>query len=93
VSWQCLIRVIAFAAVPAFVLAVPMRRAAMLSPSGQGATVGAAAGLTGVAIQQFACMHQQASHLLIWHWSGVAIAAAAGAVIGSMASRISSKHA
>jgi hypothetical protein len=93
VSWQCLIRVIEFAALTAVILTVPMRRAAMLSASGRGAVVGAAAGLTGVAIQQFSCAYQQASHLLLWHWSGIAIAAAAGAVIGSMTRRISSRHA
>lgn len=35
------------------ILAVPMRRAAMLSPTAKGATLGAAAGLTGIAVQQF----------------------------------------
>ncbi len=89
-SWQCLIHVIAFAALTAVILAVPMRRAAILSASGRGAVLGAAAGLTGVAIQQFACTYQQASHLLLWHWSGIAIASAAGAIIGNLTGRISS---
>ena len=61
-------------------LAIPLRRSAMLSPAAKGATLGAAAGLTGVAVQQFGCMHMEALHLLLWHWSGIAIAAGAGAL-------------
>jgi hypothetical protein len=81
-SWQCLIRVVSVALLTGVILAVPMRRAAILSPTFKGATLGAAAGLTGIAVQQFGCMHMEAAHLLLWHWSGIAIAAGAGAAIG-----------
>jgi hypothetical protein len=91
-SWQCLIRVVSVALLTSVILAVPMRRAAMLSPTVKGATLGAAAGLTGIAVQQFGCMHMEASHLLLWHWSGIAIAAGAGAVIGRTRSRVSFRH-
>lgn len=89
VSWMCLTRVAAFAAVTAVVLAAPLQRTAILSRAAKGAVLGASAGLTGVAIQQFACVHQQAMHLLLWHWSGMAIAAGAGALIGWLRDSIS----
>lgn len=53
-----------------------------------GATLGAASGLLGVAVLQFKCPHLESSHQLAWHGSVLLIATAAGAIIGSMPSRL-----
>lgn len=92
-SWQCVIRVLAIAGGASVLLSFAMRRAAVLSATAKGATVGTAAGLLGVAVLQYACPYQQALHLLLWHWSGMAVAAGAGAIIGSLSRRISAGRA
>ena len=44
-----------------------------LSPTALGASVGAMAGLVAVTVLQFDCVYQEALHLLLWHWSVLAI--------------------
>jgi hypothetical protein len=47
------------------------------------------AGLLAVTVLQFGCVYQEALHLLLWHWSVLAIAAGAGALLGTLSSRFS----
>lgn len=84
VSWECLYKVLAIATPGAVIFRTMLRRAAVLSASAKGAAIGAMAGLLGVTVLQFGCVHQQAMHLLLWHWSAVALAAGAGAVAGRL---------
>jgi len=89
-SWQCLLRELAIAAPAAGLLWLLLRRSApALSPTALGASVGAMAGLLAVTVLQFGCVYQEALHLLLWHWSALAIAAGAGAFLGRLSSRFS----
>lgn len=90
-SWQCSFRELAIAAPAAALLWLLLRRSApALSPTALGASVGAMAGLLAVTVLQFGCVYQQALHLLLWHWSVLAISAGAGALFGWFSSRFSS---
>jgi hypothetical protein len=89
-SWQCSLREFAIAAPAAGLLWLLLRRSApALSPTALGASVGAMAGLLAVTVLQFGCVYQEALHILLWHWSVLAIAAGAGALLGRLSSRLS----
>jgi hypothetical protein len=89
-SWQCSLREFAIAAPAAGLLWLLLRRSApALSPTALGASVGAMAGLLAVTVLQFGCVYQQALHLLLWHWSVLAIAAGAGALLGGLSTQFS----
>jgi hypothetical protein len=89
-NWQCSLREFAIAAAAAGLLWLLLRRSApALSPTALGASVGAMAGLLAVTVLQFGCVYQEALHLLLWHWSVLAIAAGAGALLGPLSSRFS----
>src|ERR1035438_970008 len=90
-SWQCSLRELAIAAPAAALLWLLLRRSApALSPTALGASVGAMAGLLAVTVLQFGCVYQEALHLLLWHWSVLAISAGAGALFGWFSSQLSS---
>jgi len=89
-SWQCSLREFAIAAPAAALLWLLLRRSApALSPTALGASVGAMAGLLAVTVLQFGCVYQQALHLLLWHWSMLAIAAGTGALLGRFSNQFS----
>ncbi len=89
-SWQCSLREFAIAAPAAALLWLLLRRSApALSPTALGASVGAMAGLLAVTVLQFGCVYQQALHLLLWHWSVLAISAGAGALFGWLSGQFS----
>jgi hypothetical protein len=89
-SWQCSLREFAIAAPAAALLWLLLRRSApALSPTALGASVGAMAGLLAVTVLQFGCVYQEALHLLLWHWSVLAIAAGAGALVGWLSGQFS----
>jgi len=89
-SWQCSLRELAIAAPAAGLLWLLLRRSApALSATALGASVGAMAGLLAVTVLQFDCVYQQALHLLLWHWSVLAISAGAGALLGRLSSQFS----
>jgi hypothetical protein len=81
-SWACLFKELAIAAPGGFIFWITLRRAALLSAVAKGASIGAMAGLLGVIVLQFGCIHQQAAHLLLWHWSAIAVTAGTGALVG-----------
>ena len=82
VSWQCSLRELAVAIPAAALFWFLVGRKTVLSAGAAGAGIGAIAGLVAVAVLQLACVHQNAVHLLLWHWSVMAIATAAGALAG-----------
>jgi hypothetical protein len=89
-SWQCSLREFAIAAPAAALLWMLLRRSApALSPTALGASAGAIAGLLAVTVLQFGCVYQEALHLLLWHWSVLAISAGAGALLGRLSGRFS----
>ncbi len=88
-SWQCLIRVLVIAGVASLLAWLSLRHAAVLSGTAKGAAIGATGGLLGVAVLQYACMYQETLHLLLWHWSGMAIATGVGALAGRLSDRTS----
>ncbi len=81
-SWQCSLLELAIAAPAAALFWLLLRRRAVLSATATGASIGAMAGLLGVTVLQFGCVYQNAVHLLLWHWSVLGIATAAGALAG-----------
>lgn len=87
-SWQCAVRELAIAAPTAVLFWALLRRAVVLSPSAMGASVGAVAGLLAVSVLQFSCPHQEALHLLLWHWSVLLITTGAGALAARFAASI-----
>jgi hypothetical protein len=78
----CTLRGLAVAVPGVVLFGLLMRRGAGLSVPLLGGTLGAMAGLLGVTVLQFRCVHQNASHLLVWHGGILAISAAAGTAIG-----------
>jgi hypothetical protein len=90
-SWECLFKELAIAAPSGFIFWMVLRRAAALSAATKGASIGAMAGLLGVVVLQFACIHQQAFHLLLWHWSAIPVTAGTGALVGHFAELFSSR--
>lgn len=92
-SWQCSLREVAIAAPAAAFLWLLLRRSIpALSPTALGASVGAMAGLLAVTVLQLGCVYQEALHLLLWHWSVLAISAGAGALLGRLGSQFSLGH-
>jgi hypothetical protein len=92
-SWECSLRELAIAVPAAALFWLLIRRAPALSPAAMGASVGAMAGLLAVTVLQFGCVYQEALHLLLWHWSVLAISAGAGALLGRFSSQFSPGHA
>lgn len=87
-SWQCALRELTIAVPAATLFWVWLRKAVVLSPAGMGASVGAVAGLLGVAVLQFTCVYQEALHLLLWHWSVLAVTSGGGALVAWGTARV-----
>jgi hypothetical protein len=81
-SWQCLPAGLAIAIPSGVLFWLLLRRGVALSETAKGASVGAISGLLGVTVLQFWCIHQQAFHLLMWHWSVLVITTGGGALLG-----------
>src|SRR5579871_2871458 len=45
---------------------------------------GAMAGLLGVTVLQFRCIHQNAWHLIVWHGAVLVVSAGAAALLGGL---------
>jgi hypothetical protein len=78
----CTLRGLLVAAPAAVLFGILIWRGAKLSLPLLGGTLGATAGLVGVTVLQFRCIHQEALHLLVWHASVPVISAALGAGAG-----------
>lgn len=59
----------------------------VISPVAFGGTLGATAGLLGLTVLQFRCIHQDALHLIVWHGSVLVLATATRALVALLAKR------
>jgi hypothetical protein len=87
----CLVVGLGIAAPMAALFWLIVRRGAPLSLIQTGGTLGATAGLVGVAVLQIKCPHQEAAHLLAWHASVLLIAVGGGMLAGWLAVRASDR--
>jgi hypothetical protein len=62
-----------------------LRRAAILNPMLMGATAGALAGLSGLAVLEIFCPNLNEYHILVWHLGTVLVSAVGGLAIGTIA--------
>lgn len=85
-GWMCGLMGSGAGAAPGAILFwLLIRRGAPLSLVKLGATLGAMAGLLGVAVLQFECSQQEAWHLLGWHGGVLIFSVAAGMALGWLA--------
>lgn len=89
-GWPCLIGGVATAVPGAILFTLLIRRGAPRVSGVLGGTLGAIAGLLGLTVLEFQCVHQSAPHLLVWHFAPLVVSIAAGAGIGRLAQRFSS---
>jgi hypothetical protein len=87
----CLVSGVGIAIPAAALLWLGVRRGATFSIIAKGGTLGAIAGLVGVTVLQIKCTHQEAAHLLAWHWSVLLIAVGGGVLAGWLAQRVSDR--
>jgi hypothetical protein len=85
----CLLAGVSMAVPAAALLWVVLRRGAPLAMIATGATLGATAGLVGVAALQVKCPHQEAPHLLVWHGSVLLATSGGGVLLSWLAQRAS----
>jgi hypothetical protein len=90
-GWPCLVAGLGAAAPVAALLWLIVRRGAPLSMIQTGGTLGATAGLVGVAVLQIKCPHQEAAHLLAWHASVLLTTVGVGLLAGWLALRASDR--
>lgn len=89
-GWPCLIGGVATAVPGAILFTLLIRRGAPRISGVLGGTLGAIAGLLGLTVLEFQCIHQSAPHLLVWHFAPLAIWIAVGVAIARVAERFSS---
>jgi len=80
-GWPCLLSGSAVAIPGGILFWLLTRRGVPLSATAFGGTLGAIAGLLGVTVLQFRCIHQDAAHLLVWHGGVLVLAIAAGVLV------------
>lgn len=82
-TWRTCTMNIAFVSVPVFAATiVALKGLAPTSPALAGAAAGAMAGATGAAVYAFHCQELAAPFLAVWYVAGMAVPAAAGALLG-----------
>ena len=69
-----------------------LRRGAILKPMLMGATVGALAGLSGLAVLELFCPNLNEYHILVWHLGSVLVSTGAGLAIGTIAEYSNRRH-
>jgi hypothetical protein len=77
-GWPCLLTGSAVAIPGGILFWLLCRRGVPLSAGTFGGTLGAIAGLLGLTVLQFRCIHQDAAHLLVWHGSVLFLSIAVG---------------
>jgi len=83
-GWPCFLMGSAIAIPGALLFWLLTRRGVPLSAGTFGGTLGAIAGLLGLTVLQFRCVHQDAAHLLVWH-GGVLFLSIAIGVLAAIA--------
>jgi hypothetical protein len=70
-----------------------LRRGSILNPMLMGATVGALAGLSGLAVLELFCPNLNEYHILVWHLGSVLVSTGGGLAIGTIAEYSNWRHA
>lgn len=81
-SFACLKNGLIYSIAAALMFSVLVRRGAFLFPKLTGATVGALAGLAGLAVLEINCSNLNLLHILAGHWAVVLISTSVGAMVG-----------
>ena len=80
-GWPCLLAGSAVAIPGGILFWLLTRRGVPLSAGAFGGTLGAIAGLLGLTVLQFRCIHQDAAHLLVWHGGVLVLSITAGVLV------------
>ena len=80
-GWPCLVTGSAVAIPGGILFWLLARRGIPLSASTFGGTLGAIAGLLGLTVLQFRCIHQDAAHLLVWHGGVLVLSIMTGVLV------------
>ena len=86
-GWPCLLTGSAVAIPGGILFWLIARRGVPLSAGTFGGTLGAIAGLLGLTVLQFRCIHQDAVHIMVWHGGVLAVSIAAGVLVARMIER------
>lgn len=86
-GWPCLLTGSAVAIPGGILFWLIARRGVPLSAGAFGGTLGAMAGLLGLTVLQFRCIHQDAAHVMVWHGGVLAVSIAAGVLLARMIER------
>lgn len=86
-GWPCLLTGSAVAIPGGILFWLLTRRGVPLSAGAFGGTLGAIAGLLGLTVLQFRCIHQDATHIMVWHGGVLAVSIAAGVLVARMIER------
>ncbi len=86
-GWPCLL-IGSAVAIPGGVLFwLLTRRGVPLSAVTFGGTLGAIAGLMGITVLQFRCIHQDAAHVIVWHGGVLLVSIVAGVLTARVIER------
>jgi hypothetical protein len=86
-GWPCLLTGSAVAIPGGVLFWLLTRRGVPLSAVTFGGTLGAIAGLLGLTVLQFRCIHQDAAHILVWHGGVLVVSIVAGILIARVLER------
>lgn len=86
-GWPCLLTGSAVAIPGGLLFWLLARRGAPLSAITFGGTLGAIAGLLGLNVLQFRCIHQDAAHVIVWHGGVLLVSIVAGVLIACVLER------
>jgi hypothetical protein len=86
-GWPCLLTGLAVAVPGGILFWLLTRRGVPLSAVTFGGTLGAIAGLLGLTVLQFRCIHHDAAHILVWHGGVLLVSIVAGILIARVLER------
>jgi hypothetical protein len=86
-GWPCLLTGSAVAIPGGVLFWLLTRRGVPLSAVTFGGTLGAIAGLLGLTVLQFRCIHQDAAHILVWHGGVLLVSIVAGILLARVLER------
>jgi hypothetical protein len=86
-GWPCLLTGSAVAIPGGLLFWLLTRRGVPLSAVAFGGTLGAIAGLLGLTVLQFRCIHQDAAHIMVWHGGVLLVSIVAGVLLACMIER------
>ncbi len=86
-GWPCLLTGSAVAIPGGVLFWLLARRGVPLSAVTFGGTLGAIAGLLGLTVLQFRCIHQDAAHIIVWHGGVLLVSVVAGILLARVLER------